>query len=107
MIYSPALPTRKCDIRWLRQTSLRIILVYSRHKHRCDAQVYQAVKDVSTSYDALVDLLESIEHFMNRLDIYTRVPSTGPMVEIIMKIMVELLSTPFPRNETGKSEPTK
>jgi hypothetical protein len=53
----------------------------------------QAVKDVSTSYDAIVDLLESIEHFINRLDIYTRVPSTGAMAEILVKIMVELIST--------------
>jgi hypothetical protein len=56
-------------------------------------EAHQAVKDVSTSYDAVVELLESIEHFMSRLDIYTRVPSTGPMAEIIVKIMVELLST--------------
>jgi uncharacterized membrane protein len=56
-------------------------------------QAHQAIKDVSASYDALVELLESIEHFMSRLDIYTRVPPTGPMAEIIVKIMVELLST--------------
>jgi len=56
-------------------------------------QAHQAIKDVSTSYDALVELLESIEHFMSRLDIYTRVPPTSPMAEIIVKIMVELLST--------------
>ena len=55
--------------------------------------MYQAVKDVNSSYDALVDLLESIEHFLNRLDIYTKIPPTGAMVEIIVKIMVELLST--------------
>jgi len=56
-------------------------------------QVCQAAKDVSTSDDALVDLLESIEHFINRLDIYTRVPSTGAMTDIIVKIMVEMIST--------------
>ena len=59
----------------------------------CDTQLYQAVKDVSMSYDALVDLLESIELLMNRLYIYTRVPTTGAMTEIIVKIMVELIST--------------
>jgi hypothetical protein len=58
-----------------------------------DAKAYQAVRDVSASYDALVELLESIEHFMNRLDIYITVPSTGIMTEIIVKIMVEVLST--------------
>jgi hypothetical protein len=34
-----------------------------------------------------------MEHFMNRLDIYTRIPLTGNMTEIIVKIMVELIST--------------
>jgi hypothetical protein len=60
-----------------------------------DIHVYQAIKDVSASYDALVDLLESIEHFLNRLDIYIKLPPTAltaAMGEIIVKIMVELLS---------------
>jgi hypothetical protein len=43
--------------------------------------------------DALVDLLESIEHFLKRLDIYTKVPPTPAMTEIVVKIIVELLST--------------
>jgi hypothetical protein len=55
--------------------------------------VYQAIKDVSASYDALVDLLESIEHFLNRLDIYTKIPLPPAVGEILVKIMVELLST--------------
>jgi hypothetical protein len=55
--------------------------------------VYQAAKDVIASEDALTDLLESIEHFLKRLDIYTRIPSTAAMDEIIVKIMVEVLST--------------
>jgi hypothetical protein len=44
-------------------------------------------------YDALVDLLESIEHFLNRLDIYTRIPLRAPMTDMVIKILVELLST--------------
>ena len=55
--------------------------------------MYQAFKGVSSDLDALVDLLESIEHFLNRLDIYTKVPPTPAMTEIIVKIMVELLAT--------------
>jgi hypothetical protein len=55
--------------------------------------MYQAVKDVGASYDALVDLLECIERFLNRLDIYTKISPTAAMAEIIVKIMVELLST--------------
>jgi len=69
------------------------MLCYFPRVHPSDMQAYQTVKDVSASYDALVDLLESIEHFINRLDIYTRIPSTGAMAEMIVKIMVELIST--------------
>lgn len=56
---------------------------------------YQAIKEVNASYDALVDLVESIEQFMSRLDVYIKYPPTAPtaaMAEIIVKIMVELLS---------------
>ena len=59
----------------------------------CDIQVSQAFKGVSTDLDALVDLLESMEHFLKRLDIYTKVPPTPALTEIVVKIIVELLST--------------
>lgn len=49
-------------------------------------------QDVSTSYDAVVDLFECMEHFLHRLKIYIEVPSTPAMTGIIVKIMVELLS---------------
>jgi hypothetical protein len=60
-----------------------------------DTAVSQAFKGVSADFDALVDLLESIEHFLKRLDIYTKpeVPPTPALTEIVVKIMVELLST--------------
>jgi len=38
-------------------------------------------------------LLESIGHFLYRLDIYTEIPPTEAMNEMIVKILVELLST--------------
>jgi hypothetical protein len=60
----------------------------------CDTgALHQAIKDISTSYDALVDLFESFESFLRRLDIYTNIPSTTAMTEIIVKILIELLST--------------
>jgi len=40
----------------------------------------------------LVNLLESIEHFLNRLDIYTKIPATIAMTEMVVKILVEVLS---------------
>jgi len=45
------------------------------------------------NYDALVDLLGSIEHFLLRLDIYTHIPHTPALDEMVVKIIVELLST--------------
>ena len=62
-------------------------------RYPCDIEVNQAAKGVIDSYDALVNLFESIEHFLNRLDIYTRIPPMPVMDEIVVKITVELLST--------------
>ena len=45
------------------------------------------------TFDALVDLLESIEHFLQRLEIYTRIPLTLAMDQMVVKIMTELFST--------------
>ena len=56
-------------------------------------QVSQAFEGVVSDLKCAIELLESIESFLNRLDIYTKVPSTPAMTEIIVKIMVELLST--------------
>jgi len=44
------------------------------------------------SYDALVDLLEAIGHILQRLDIYTEIPPTPAIDELVVKIMAELLS---------------
>ena len=61
--------------------------------HFRDIQIYQAVKGTIDSYDALIDLFESTEHFLNRLDIYTRIPPTVAMTGVVVKLLVELLST--------------
>ena len=58
-----------------------------------DIQVPQTVKDISASYDALVDLFASFENFLGRLSIYTGIPSTPALTNVLVKIMVELLST--------------
>lgn len=55
--------------------------------------MYQSAKDVSASYDALVDLFESIERFLSRLEIYTKLPLKTAMTDIIIKLMGEVLST--------------
>ena len=63
------------------------------HAYRLDIQVLQAAKGMVDSHEALLDLLESSEHFLKRLDIYTKIPSTPAVDEVVVKIMVELLST--------------
>ena len=48
---------------------------------------------MADSYDALVDFLEGIEHFLKPLDIYTEISPTPAMYEMVVKIMLELVST--------------
>ena len=62
-------------------------------EYRRDIQVSQAVKNVSTSYDAIVDLFASFENFLSRLSIYTGIPPTQALTTVLVKIIVELLST--------------
>ncbi|KAH8996238.1 hypothetical protein EDB92DRAFT_1814262 [Lactarius akahatsu] len=59
---------------------------------RHDIWTPQAASGVSSSYDALVDLFECIGNFLRRLRIYTDLPLTPSMADIIVSIMVELLS---------------
>ena len=89
-----AIPSHESSTRWSRHPTCRMC-----HSLRTcvgvlvDIRVNQAAKGVTSAYDALVDLLESIEHFLGRLDIYTRIPPTLAMDEIVVKIVVELFST--------------
>ena len=62
-------------------------------RHPCDIQMIQTANGVMSTCDALVDLLEAIESFVNRLNIYTQISSTPAIDEIVIKIFVELLST--------------
>ena len=48
--------------------------------------------DVRASHDTLIDIFERIENFFQRLEIYTEVSPTPEMIDIIVKIMVEVLS---------------
>jgi hypothetical protein len=52
----------------------------------------QAANDKPSSYDGVANLLESVEHFLNRLGIYTRIPSTPTIDEMVVNILAELLS---------------
>ena len=52
----------------------------------------QAAKSVISSREALVSMLESIGQFVGRLKIYTEIPLSSAMVEIVVQIMVEVIS---------------
>jgi len=54
--------------------------------------VIQAAKGVISSREALVNVLESIGQFVGRLKIYTEIPLSSAMVEIVVQIIVELIS---------------
>jgi len=57
-----------------------------------NADISQAAKDLRESQLTLADIFERIETFFRRLEIYTEVPVTTEMMDIIIQIMVEVLS---------------
>jgi hypothetical protein len=52
-----------------------------------DIRVPQTAKDISTSYDALVDLFASFENFLSKLRTYTEIPPTA-LTNFLVKIIV-------------------
>jgi hypothetical protein len=55
--------------------------------------ICQAASSVSASYDALVELFQSVANFLKRLYIYTEnIPLSPTVLDIAVKIMVEVLS---------------
>ncbi|KAF8494338.1 hypothetical protein F5888DRAFT_652217 [Russula emetica] len=51
-----------------------------------------AAMDVRASQDTLIDIFERMENFFQRLGIYTNLSPTPEMIDMIVKIMVEVLS---------------
>ena len=63
-------------------------------RYLSDVQVNQAANGVITSCDSLAEILKSIEHFINRLRIYAETShSMAAVDEVVVKLMVELIST--------------
>ena len=54
--------------------------------------VRQAAIGITSSYDALLELFECLGSYVKRLEIYTTIPPTPIMTEVIVKVMAELLS---------------
>ncbi len=49
-------------------------------------------KDASTSKNKLIEIFSRIEHFFQRLEIYTGFTPTADMTYIMVSIMVEILT---------------
>ena len=58
----------------------------------CYTWVFQAASGVTSSYNALLDLFECLGNFLKRLEVYTTIPPTPMIMDVIIKIMAELLS---------------
>ena len=54
--------------------------------------ISQVAKDVHGGQETLIDIFERIESFLQRLSIYTEVPLTTEMMDIIARVMAEVLS---------------
>ena len=52
----------------------------------------QAAKDVRANHENLLDVFGRIEMFFRRLEMYTEVPLTTEMTDVIIEIMAEVLS---------------
>jgi len=58
----------------------------------CDEWVCQAASGVTSSYDALLELFKCLGNFLKRMEVYTTIPPTPILADVVVKIMVELLS---------------
>ena len=83
--------TRECNFRWSRCPPFGRLFWITPHLELSDTEPTQAVKDVTASQDALIDIFDRIENFFRRLEEYTEVPTTDGMKDIMVKIMVEVL----------------
>ena len=64
-------------------------------RNHCNLKIEtnQAANGVISSSDVLADILESIERFVNRLQQFTQCSPTPAMDEVLIKLIVELIST--------------
>jgi hypothetical protein len=56
------------------------------------AYVSQTAKDVRASQNIVLDIIERIEMFFRRLEVYTEVEPTPEMKDIMVQITIEVLS---------------
>jgi hypothetical protein len=62
--------------------------------HSSDIRVNQAANGVITNFEALADMLESMEHLINRLGIYAETSHPMPALDtIVVELMVGFITT--------------
>jgi hypothetical protein len=84
--------SRRCDLYWYWRPSLSECLLSVLSPGHCDVHIFQAVEAATASQGVLVDLFQHIENFLRRLEIYTEVPLSTALTDIIVKVMAEVLS---------------
>ncbi|KAI0296778.1 hypothetical protein B0F90DRAFT_1819786 [Multifurca ochricompacta] len=72
-------------------THLRLCLSLLTKRFMLDLAIDSS--QVSTSYEMLIDLFRSLEAFLKRLNTHIKMPLTNAMMETVVKILLQLLST--------------
>ncbi len=89
---SDPLSTSKRVVCWYRYSHCCTFFQHLFKPSPCDEWACQAASGVTSSYDALLELFECLGNFLTRLEIYTTIPPTPILTDVMVKIMVELLS---------------
>jgi hypothetical protein len=91
-IYLVGILACESDLRWGRCPSISAYISWHSPASQFIIDGPQAATDVRASQDTLIEIFERIGNFFRRLETYTAVPPTPGMMDIIAKIMVEVLS---------------
>ena len=84
---------RECDLHWSQRPPVSAYtLSISGRGPIVTAYISQAAKDVRASHNTVLDIIERIEMFFRRLEVYTEVDPTPEMIEMMVQIAVEVLS---------------
>src|SRR5260370_27188861 len=91
MLISQAFPPAKAIFTAVGVLLLVCTFLYVHVAHR-NAITSQAAKNVRSSEDALFEVFERLEAFFRRLEIYSEAALDRRMVDIVAKIMAEVLN---------------
>ena len=70
---------------------LQVSMILDRSRSFFNPYILQAIKDVRADQDTLIDLFGRMESFFMRLEKYVHFRPTAAMMDIIAKIMVEVI----------------